>query len=353
MKKILLYIIMIIFMLSFVSCTNNDNNNVKDDKKDEKNTTTIDDTNKEECITKCECEECEECEKCPEVEVKKGTLYVRYVLDNGKRDIIEKVENIDDYILLDLSYEGHRFIGWYLDSEKTERLTISDLHMPTDEEDTIITAYAKWKAVSFVVTFTHNDEIIEYQTVEYGKAATAPTPPVIKYQKFVGWSTEFNKITCDLTVEAIYEKDVKNIIVVLGNWMNDDGTMSATMLKRLGLALEAIEKFDPMYVVLTGGMANTKAGIAEATAMYNYLVSKGVDKSLLIKEDKSLSTEQNAIYTFRLIQDYDFDNLIIVSTIEHFYYYGGLTYFNSAALNNSKIKAKNIKLMIYTNNATA
>lgn len=347
MKKIILFIA-VVFSLSIVlfACNEKQETPKEDDIIENKDT--------EEPIDKKEDKtDDEKCEPVVITEKKKGSLFVQYVLDNGKRDIIEKVDNIEEYVFLDLTYEGHRFIGWYVDEEKTTRITISDLVMPTDENDIIIKAYAKWKAQSFTVTFMNGDDIIEFQTVEYGKSAKAPTVANTAYEKFIGWSCDFSKVTSDLVVTAMFEKDVKNIIVVLGNWMNDDGTMSATLKKRLALAIKAIAEFDPIYVVLTGGMANAKAGIAEATAMYNYLISQGIDKDLLIVEDQSMSTEQNAIYTFRLIQDYDFDNLIIVSTVEHFYYYGGMTYFNKAALNNSKIKAKNINIMIFTNNEAA
>ena len=295
----------------------------------------------------CEEVECPTCEECPEA--KKGNLYVHYVLNNGNRDILEKVEDIYNYELLKVSYEGHRFLGWHFDEELTEILVSSDLYLPDGEEDVIVYAYAKWKSLNCVVTFMDGDNLIKLENVSYGSSATAPTPPEKKYYKFVGWSCDFDVITGDLCVEAIYEQNLKTIIVVLGNWMNNDGTMSATLIKRLGLALEAIDKFDPMYVVVTGGMANSQAGIAEATAMYNYLVTKGVSKDLLIKEDQSMSTEQNAIYTFKLIEDIDFENLIIVSTMEHFYTYKAIQYFNDAAMKNSKIKAKNIKIMAYTN----
>ena len=135
--------------------------------------------------------------------------------------------------------------------------------------------------------------------------------------------------------------------------MNDDGTMSATMKKRLALCLEAYDKFNPDYIVVTGGMANAKAGISEAQAMYSYLTTMGINPGMIIKEDQSLSTNQNAIYTMAKLENFDFDNLIIVSTIEHFVNYQTVKYFNDAALANQKIKEKNINIMIYTNNANS
>ena len=150
--------------------------------------------------------------------------------------------------------------------------------------------------------------------------------------------------------EEEMKKESDTIIVVLGNWMNDNGTISTIMRRRLDLAIKAYEEFNPKYIVVTGGMANAKAGIAEADAMYNYLVDAGIDKDIIIKEDQSMSTYQNANYTIKLIEDIDFKNLIIVSTIEHFINYDTIKYFNDACLNNPKVFSKKINIMIYTNN---
>ena len=149
--------------------------------------------------------------------------------------------------------------------------------------------------------------------------------------------------------EVKEEKD-ESILVVLGNWMNDDGTISSTMKRRLDLAIKAYKEFEPKYIVVTGGLANTKAGITEADAMYTYLVNAGIDGNIIIKEDKSVSTYQNANFTMKLIEDIDFKNLIIVSTIEHFVNYDTLKYFNDACLNNAKVCSKKVNIMIYTNN---
>ena len=153
----------------------------------------------------------------------------------------------------------------------------------------------------------------------------------------------------DMTEEKQEEKD-ESILVVLGNWMNDNGTISTKMRTRLEMAVEAYNKFKPKYIVVTGGMANTKAGISEADAMFEYLVNAGIDANIIIKEDQSVSTYQNANFTMKLIEDIDFKDLIIVSTIEHFVNYETLKYFNDACLNNEKVCNKKVNIMIYTNN---
>lgn len=52
--------------------------------------------------------------------------------------------------------------------------------------------------------------------------------------------------------------------------------------------------------------------------MYEYLVSKGIDKSRIIKEDKSTSTTENIIFSKKLIGE-DVNTIGIVSNNYHMY----------------------------------
>ena len=118
-------------------------------------------------------------------------------------------------------------------------------------------------------------------------------------------------------------------IVALGNRMEDDGSLSFIMKKRLELLCEAIQKFHPDYIICSGGLANPLAKITEAKAMKNYLIQKGVAESLILFEEKSLTTKQNAEYSMGIINNLLVDEIIIVSSLEHFikYDYNVLKYF--------------------------
>ena len=287
-----------------------------------------------------------------QVEKKKGSLYIHYILNNGKKDVTEKITSIDEYDFLEPTKEGYYFDGWYTDIDYTYELEKSDLVLPTDENDIIVMAYADWTIEQFLVKFMRDGYLMTSQLVKYGSAAKEPNPPLKPGYRFVGWDKDFSCIKEETIVNAIYieNNESKNIMVVLGNRMNDNGTISETMRKRLELALKAYSEFKFDYIVVSGGLANAAAGITEAQAMYNYLVEHGIDRNIIIKEDQSYSTQQNATYTMNKLENIDFKNLFIVSTIEHFLSYGALQYFNTAANNNAKIKAKNINIIVYTNN---
>ena len=76
-----------------------------------------------------------------------------------------------------------------------------------------------------------------------------------------------------------------NVAVVLGNRMLSGGEISAKTAERLALAIEYYNAEKPDFVILSGGLANPKAGITEAEAMH---ISSTADSPSIISE--SLST---------------------------------------------------------------
>ncbi len=135
------------------------------------------------------------------------------------------------------------------------------------------------------------------------------------------------------------------VAIILGNRMNDDGTISETMKKRLDLTLKLYQELKPDKIIVSGGIANEIAGVSEASKMEEYLVNNGLNKDLIIKEDQSHTTRENALFSVPIALSLKADTIIICSTIEHFTLvpYNTIKYF-SDAINNS-----NVKIMIYTN----
>lgn len=133
------------------------------------------------------------------------------------------------------------------------------------------------------------------------------------------------------------------VFVVLGNYLNDDATPSELLIKRLNLTIDAMNKFHPDKIILSGGIANLNAKVSEADVMYDYLIKKGVNADILIKEGKSLSTKENALYSMTIIEELCLDEIVIISSIEHFtiYSYNVLKYFKD-------VETKPHTYMIYT-----
>jgi len=109
-------------------------------------------------------------------------------------------------------------------------------------------------------------------------------------------------------------------IVVLGFQLNPDGTMREELIGRLKVVLSSAKKYPNSYIVCTGGgtaAANKK--VTEAGEMAKWLMANGIDKSRIIVEDKSITTAQNAIFTYDILaSEYpDVKQLAIVSSDYH------------------------------------
>ena len=93
-------------------------------------------------------------------------------------------------------------------------------------------------------------------------------------------------------------------LVALGFQLNPDGTMRDELVERLKVLLAASEQYPNAVIVSTGGgTAADDPAATEAGRMAEWLESQGVDPARVIVEDRSLTTAQNAIYTFDLLAE--------------------------------------------------
>ena len=91
-------------------------------------------------------------------------------------------------------------------------------------------------------------------------------------------------------------------IVVLGFQLNPDGTMKEELIERLTVALNSAKKYPNAYIVCTGGgTAAENPAASEAGEMAKWLAEQGVDEARIIVEDHSITTAQNAIFTYDIL----------------------------------------------------
>lgn len=108
-------------------------------------------------------------------------------------------------------------------------------------------------------------------------------------------------------------------LIVLGNRLNDDESLSIKALKRCEITLNATNIFKPDKIIITGGIANEKTKISEARAMFNHLVNDlGMNKELFILEENSTSSTENARFSFDICLKENINEVIVISSIEHF-----------------------------------
>lgn len=104
-------------------------------------------------------------------------------------------------------------------------------------------------------------------------------------------------------------------IIVLGCKVYGS-TPSPFLIWRTDEGLRLFKEGYGKYIIVSGGKGEGES-ISEAEAMKRYLVSKGVDPSKIILEDKSASTMANLINSKSIMEKKSFKTAIIVSNKYH------------------------------------
>ncbi len=108
-----------------------------------------------------------------------------------------------------------------------------------------------------------------------------------------------------------------NVLVILGNRLQDDGTMSEKLKGRLNAGLDAWKsgKFDK--IVVTGGIANPLAGKSEGSVMLSWLIESGVPADCIVVEDKSMTTKENAKFCRAIFENLGVKEITLLSSEYH------------------------------------
>jgi uncharacterized SAM-binding protein YcdF (DUF218 family) len=99
-------------------------------------------------------------------------------------------------------------------------------------------------------------------------------------------------------------KDDSLCLVALGYRLNTDGSMRNELIERLKVVLAASQKYPNAFIICTGGAtAINNPSATEAGRMAEWLRWQGVEARRLIVEDQSLTTAQNAAFSFEILAD--------------------------------------------------
>ena len=180
-------------------------------------------------------------------------------------------------------------------------------------------------------------EIIEEMVVDYGSygdEADKQVKALLKEMKAVDkdaaarwkcimalWKSSNTALTLHYDEPTANLPDTDELcFVVLGFQLNPDGTMRDELLARLTVALRCAETYPNALIVCTGGGTAAEDETAkEAGRMADWLIENGVAAERVIVEDKSVTTAQNAIYTFDILEALypQVKKLVIVSSDYH------------------------------------
>ena len=117
------------------------------------------------------------------------------------------------------------------------------------------------------------------------------------------WTSEDlgKQLNYDVLPDGLPDTD-ELCIVVLGFQLNPDGTMKDELVQRLTVALNSAKKYPKAYIACTGGgTASENESASEAGEMAKWLEQQGIDKKRIITEDNSITTAQNAIFTYDIL----------------------------------------------------
>ena len=107
-------------------------------------------------------------------------------------------------------------------------------------------------------------------------------------------------VLCSRVISGMYYSAPDNLeyVVVLGAQVRGE-IPSLSLRYRLDRAAEYARENPETVFILSGGQGSGEY-ISEAECMYRYMTEHGVEKSRLVKEDRSESTVQNLLYSNEL-----------------------------------------------------
>ena len=165
----------------------------------------------------------------------------------------------------------------------------------SEGDDEVIRSQIERAVVSYAANGTRDEEAL---------SALASLNPSLgeKWMRIMDlWETS---VTVNEALPDGLPDDDSLCLVGLGFQLNPDGTMREELVERLKVMLAASEKYPNAVIVCTGGgTAADDQTATEAGRMAEWLEAHGVNPSRLIVEDHSLTTAQNAIYTFNILSE--------------------------------------------------
>lgn len=164
-------------------------------------------------------------------------------------------------------------------------------------------------------------EIIEEMVVDYagyGDEASSHMQDLLKdltaadadlgsrWEKIIDLWTSVNsdiQLNYDILPDGLPDTN-ELCIVVLGFQLAPDGSMKDELINRLKVVLASAKKYPNAYIVCTGGgTAAENKSATEAGEMGKWLIANGVDENRVIVENKSITTAQNAMFTYDILTE--------------------------------------------------
>lgn len=106
-----------------------------------------------------------------------------------------------------------------------------------------------------------------------------------------------------------------DIAVILGNKVNEDGTLSKRLEKRLECGLALYRQGRAKRILVSGGLG--KEGFYEGDKMRDYMIANGVPDSVIIVDNLGTNTIATVENLRKLKDSLGFSSIIVVSQYYH------------------------------------
>lgn len=113
----------------------------------------------------------------------------------------------------------------------------------------------------------------------------------------------------------IDEKQESDVAIVLGAAL-DYNTVSPVYRERINHAITLYNEGYVKNIILTGGVGEGNIH-SDAFIAMEYALSKGVPKNVILLEEKSTVTEENILFSKKIMEDNNFKTAIVVSDPIH------------------------------------
>lgn len=110
--------------------------------------------------------------------------------------------------------------------------------------------------------------------------------------------------------------DEADVIVVLGAGVRRDGSPGWALSRRTRHAADLWHEGKAEHLICTGAQPDNRPN-SEAVACFNLLVQLGVSADAISLEERSRSTEENAIYTRQIMEENGWQDALVVSDSYH------------------------------------
>lgn len=122
--------------------------------------------------------------------------------------------------------------------------------------------------------------------------------------------------TLFITIDGLSDnKKSADAAVILGNKVNEDGTLSERLEKRLECGLNLYQNHRVKKIIVSGGLG--KEGFYEGTKMKEFLLANKVPDSVIIVDNLGNNTRATVNNTIKLKDSLHFKSIIVVSQFYH------------------------------------